>query len=78
MHASSPDRTDQLLARWLEEAGRRRSTALNADILRKEMASAWAGTPAKPKGPLLRHARLVFLFGLSTLAYLQYFYLDIC
>ena len=74
-----PDFHDQDLARWLEEAGRRR-------VVRKaEAEAAPVEQPAEPAldapGPekrvYLSHPRELLLLAMAALAYLPYFYADV-
>jgi len=77
MNKSNPDSSDKLLVRWLQESGRRRVDPPIAELRRTEAARAWAriAAPTKPTG--LPHLRVLLLFGLLAVVYLNYLYADV-
>jgi len=68
---SPPPAEDQDLAQWLREAGRRRAPA--------KVEVGAATLPGQPSRRAKRRNRLLIpvLAGVTALAYLQYFYVDV-
>jgi len=69
---------DEELARWLQEAGRRKacgSPSLPASASETSASETPASLPARPAEPaFLERAKRPLLLGIAAIAYLQYFY----
>jgi hypothetical protein len=64
---------DEELARWLQEAGRRKACgSLSLPASASETASSLPAMPTNPVFP--GRARRPLLLAIATIAYLQYFY----
>jgi hypothetical protein len=77
MNKSNPDSSDKLLVRWLQESGRRRVDPRVAELHRTETARAWAAPAATTKPNGVTHSRVLLLFGLLVVVYLNYLYADV-
>jgi hypothetical protein len=77
MKKSNPDSSDKFLVRWLQESGRRRVDPRIAELRRTEAARAWAAHAATSKPTRATHARVLLLFGLLAVVYLNYLYADV-
>ena len=69
---TDPDSDAVELARWLEEAGRRKAVSRPASIQAES-----ASRPEKKARRLVTQPLRIALLALMVLSYLQYFYLDV-
>jgi hypothetical protein len=77
MKQSNPDSTDKMLLRWLQESGRRRVDRRASELHRTEAARTWAKTATRTKSTGAPHARVLLLFGLLAVVFLNYLYADV-
>ena len=72
---SDPDTTDRDLARWLQEAGRRRAPTPSQPP--EPPVEAPAAEPATKRPPHILHHRELLLLLVAALAFMPYFFADV-
>jgi hypothetical protein len=71
---SDPHYTGSDLARWLQEAGRRRAPATPQP---PETATEAPAAAAAPKRPYILHTRELLLMAIAALAFVPWFFADV-
>ena len=71
------DFDDADLARWLQEAGRRRVARNPGQALPELIGAPAAPAQAQPLSRPIRHPRVLLLFALAALSYFPYFFADV-
>ena len=71
------DFNDVELARWLQEAGRRRVVRNGAHPLPEAIPGASSAVPVPARKQYVRNPRAMTLLAIAALAYMPYFFADV-